>query len=42
MDKTKEFVKDKIDQVEKLGEDDMETLFMVIKLFSDRGKKYTT
>lgn len=40
MDKTKESVKDKIDQVENLDDDDMETLFMVIKSLNDRGKKY--
>jgi hypothetical protein len=43
MDKTKEFIKDRIDQVEKPDEDDdMETLFMVIKSLNDKGKKYTT
>jgi voltage-gated potassium channel len=42
MDKTKEFVKDKIDQAENLYEGDMETLFMVIKSLNDKGgKKYT-
>jgi MFS superfamily sulfate permease-like transporter len=39
MDKTKEFLKDKIDQVENLDDEDMETLFMVIKSLNDRGKK---
>ena len=34
--------KDKIDQVEKLDKDHMETLFMVIKSLNDRGRKYTT
>jgi hypothetical protein len=38
MDKTKEFVKDKIDQVENLDENDMKTLFMVIKSPNDKGK----
>jgi hypothetical protein len=42
MDKTKEFVKDKIDQAENPYEDNMETLFMVIKSLNDKGgKKYT-
>jgi hypothetical protein len=40
MDKTNEFVKDKIGQVENLDEDDMKTLFMVIKSLNDKGKKY--
>jgi hypothetical protein len=42
MNKTKEFVKDKIDQAENPYEDNMETLFMVIKSLNDKGgKKYT-
>jgi hypothetical protein len=42
MDKTKEFVKDKVDQAENPYEDDMETLIMVIKSLNDKGgKKYT-
>jgi hypothetical protein len=42
MDKTNEFVKDKIGQVENLEEDDMNTLFMVIKSLNNKGKKYMT
>jgi hypothetical protein len=39
MDKTKEFVIDKTDQVENLDEDDMETLFMVISYLTIKVAK---
>ncbi|MGI0001955.1 MAG: potassium channel family protein [Nitrososphaeraceae archaeon] len=42
LDKTKEFVKDKIDQVEKLDENDMKTLIMVIKSLNEKDEKPTT
>jgi hypothetical protein len=42
LDKTKEFVKDKIDQVEKLDENDMKTLIMVIKSLNEKDEKPAT
>jgi hypothetical protein len=39
LDKTKEFVKDKIDQVEKLDENDMKTLIMVIKSLNEKDER---
>jgi voltage-gated potassium channel len=42
LDKTKEFVKDKIDQVEKLDENDMNTLIMVIKSLNEKDERSAT
>ena len=42
LDKTKEFVKDKIDQVEKLDENDMKTLIMVIKSLNEKDERPAT
>lgn len=42
LDKTKEFVKNKIDEVEKLDEDDIKTLILVIKSLNEKGRRYKT
>ena len=40
--KQKEFDKDKIDQVEKLDENDMNTLIMVIKSLNEKDERPAT